>query len=346
MRNKKMMKALIIGGGGFIGSNITRFLLEKRDYTVHVIDNFSRSASEKVLLFEKYSASDRLKIFKADLTVIESFSQLDRDYDYVFVLAAMVGVDKVNAVPHEVIRVNSMLTLNTLEWLRASSCGRVVFSSTSETYAGTIEAFGYDVPTNEAVPLTVEDVRHPRFSYAITKMLGESGFINYARQGYFEAVVVRYHNVYGPNMGFRHVIPHLVERFQKKELPFLIYGHNQTRAFNYVDDAVLGTVLAVEKGTNQEIYHIGDSDEISIETLTRFVGELLNYEGDYEYAPTFPGSVSRRCPDITKAKIDINYSPSVEWQAGVTSTINWYLDYLKGTETSQESFYDQYGIKQ
>jgi nucleoside-diphosphate-sugar epimerase len=177
-------------------------------------------------------------------------------------------------------------------------------------------------------------------------MLGESGFINYARQGYFEAVVVRYHNVYGPNMGFRHVIPHLVERFQKNESPFLIYGHDQTRAFNYIDDAVLGTVLAVEKGKNQNIYHIGDSDEISIETLTRFVGELLDYAGDYEYAPTFPGSVSRRCPDITKAKNDLDYSPSVKWQEGVTSTINWYLEYLKGTETSQESFYDQYGIKQ
>ena len=276
-----MKKALIIGGGGFIGSSITQFLLEQRKYNVDVVDNFSRSSSGKSQLLEKHRDSDRLKIVNTDLTILENFDQLDRDYDYVFMLAAMVGVDKVNAIPHEVIRVNSMLLLNTLEWLRASSCGRVVFSSTSEAYAGTIEAFGYDVPTNESVPLTVEDVGHPRFTYAITKMLGESGFINYARQGYFDAVVVRYHNVYGPNMGFRHVIPHLVERFKKNETPFQIYGHDQTRAFNYIDDAVIGTVLAVEKGTNQDIYHIGDNDEISIETLVRFVGELLNYTGNY-----------------------------------------------------------------
>ena len=159
-----MTKALIIGGGGFIGSNITQFLLINRDYNVHVIDNFSRSASGKTPLLEKYRNSGRLKIFNADLTLLENFDQLDRNYDYVFMLAAMVGVDKVNAVPHEVIRVNSMLLLNSLEWLRASSCGRVVFSSTSETYAGTIEAFGYEVPTNEMVPLTVEDVSHPRFT--------------------------------------------------------------------------------------------------------------------------------------------------------------------------------------
>lgn len=341
-----MKKVLIIGGGGFIGSNITRFLLENRDYNVDVIDNFSRSSGGKNQLLEKYRDSNRLRILNADLTKSENFKQCDTDYDYVYMLAAMVGVDKVNAVPHEVINVNSMLVLNVLEWLRNSSCGRVVFSSTSETYAGTVEAFGYKVPTNESVPLTVEDVSHPRFTYAITKMLGESGFINYARQGYFDAVVVRYHNVYGPNMGFRHVIPHLVERFQKNESPFLIYGHNQTRAFNYIDDAVIGTVLAVERGKNKEIYHIGDSDEISIEMLTRFVGDLLDYHGDYQHAPTFPGSVSRRCPDISKAKEDLDYLPSVKWQEGVKSTIDWYLNYLKGSEISQESFYDQYGIKQ
>ena len=340
-----MKKALIIGGGGFIGSNIAKFLLENRDYNVDVIDNFSRSTSGKTPLLEKYRDSERLNILSADLTNLRNFDQLDSDYDYVFMLAAIVGVDKVNAVPHEVIRINSLLLLNSLEWLRASSCNRVVFSSTSETYA-TIEAFGYDVPTNESVPLSIEDVSHPRFTYAITKMLGESGFINYSRQGYFESVVVRYHNVYGPNMGFRHVIPHLVERFQKYEEPFLIYGHDQTRAFNYIDDAVLGTVLAVEEGRNKEIYHIGDSDEISIETLTRFVGKILGYQGSYEYAPTFPGSVSRRCPDITKAKNDLDYFPSINWKEGVTSTVRWYEDYLKGAENYQESFYDQYGIKQ
>jgi UDP-glucose 4-epimerase len=341
-----MKKVLIIGGGGFIGSNITRYLIENRDYKIDVVDNFSRSSDGKSPLLEDYGESGRLKIINEDLTTIKNFDSLDNDYDYVFMLAAIVGVDKVNAVPHEVIRVNSMLILNTLEWLKASNCGRVVFSSTSETYAGTIEAFGYKVPTSENVPLTIEDVSHPRFTYAITKILGESGFINYARQGYFDTIIVRYHNVYGPMMGFRHVIPHLIERFKKNESPFLIYGHDQTRSFNYIDDAVMGTVLAAEKGVNQEIYHIGDSDEISIETLTKFVGVLLNYEGKYEYAPTFPGSVSRRCPDIMKAKNDFNYVPKVHWKKGVTGTINWYLNYLDGTENSHESFYDQYGIKQ
>jgi nucleoside-diphosphate-sugar epimerase len=338
-------KALIIGGGGFIGSNIAKYLMLNRDYTIDIVDNFSRSSSHEIPLLKEFNGSDRIKIHNVDLTIPESFDILDDNYDYVYMLAAMVGVDKVNAVPHDVIRVNSLLVINALEWLKRVSCKRVVFSSTSETYAGTIEAFGYNVPTNEDVPLTIEDIGHSRFTYAITKMLGESGFINYAKQGFFDAVVVRYHNVYGPMMGFRHVIPHLVERFQNKEEPFLIYGHDQTRSFNYIGDAVEGTVLSVEKGRNLEVYHIGDDDEISIETLTKFVGKKLNFSGKYEYAPTFPGSVSRRCPDISKAKKDLSYEPKIDWRNGIDKTVDWYLDYLESAESSSESFYDQYGIK-
>ena len=343
--NSKDKKALILGGGGFIGVNIARTLLQKGNYEVTLVDNFSRG-NDRLAELSPYLTPSNCKVINADLTQSKGFEALGKGYDYVYMLAAMVGVDKVNAVPHEVIKVNSLLVVNCLEWLRTADCSRVVFSSTSETYAGTVEAFGVDVPTAEAVPLTIENIGHPRFTYAVTKMLGESGFINYASQGFFDATVVRYHNVYGPMMGFRHVIPHLAERFRKGETPFLIYGHDQTRAFNYIEDAVAGTILAVEKGQSGEIYHIGDSEEISIETLTRFVGDMFDYTGPYEFAETFPGSVSRRCPDISKATREIGYLPTITWRNGVRATIKWYQDYLDGDSNRAESFYDQYGITQ
>ena len=83
-------------------------------------------------------------------------------------------------------------------------------------------------------------------------------------------------------MGFGHAIPHIVERFVKNnENPFKIYGHDQTRAFCYIDDAVQGTIQAMEsKKTNGEIYHIGNPQEISMETLTTYIGNLLNYRGN------------------------------------------------------------------
>jgi nucleoside-diphosphate-sugar epimerase len=244
-------------------------------------------------------------------------------------LASVVGVDNANSIPHEIIRINTALIYNTLEWVRHSQVGKVLFTSTSECYAGTIEAFGYTTPTPEEVPLCIQEIGHPRFTYAVTKMLGESGFLNYARILGFETTIVRYHNVYGPRMGFKHVIPHLAVRFRKGETPFKVYGHDQTRAFCYITDAVEGTVLAMEQpGTNMQTYHIGTQDEISIGDLIHHTGELMDFKGEYENAPTYPGSVSRRCPDITKARTQLGYEPKVMWKEGLKLTMDWYNQYL------------------
>ena len=97
--------------------------------------------------------------------------------------------------------------------MKSGNIKNVVFTSTSETYAGTIDEFGYTIPTPENIPLTIVDIAHPRYTYAVTKMLGESGFLNYAKAYGFNCTIVRYHNVIGPRMGFKHVIPHLAERF-------------------------------------------------------------------------------------------------------------------------------------
>ena len=158
--------------------------------------------------------------------------------------------------------------------------------------------------------------------------------LNYAKAGYFEAVIVRYHNVYGPNMGFRHVIPQLVERFNAKERPFKIYGHNQTRSFNFIEDAVIGTLLAIEKGKNQNIYHIGDSEEISTEELTKHIGAILKYNGDYEYAPTFPGSVLEDVQIYLKQKKILVIIQKLIGRL-VKNTVNWYTNYLSSNKPKE-----------
>lgn len=335
-----MKKVLLLGGAGFIGYNITKYLAEKGGYDLTIADNFFRLGGKIDGPLQELVDAHGIKIVSGDFTEPAAFDLLEKDYDYVYMLASVVGVDYVNKIPHEIIRINTALIYNTLEWLRHADCKKVLFTSTSECYAGAIEAFDYTIPTPEEVPLTIQDIGHPRFTYAVTKMLGESGFINYSRQLGFDCSIVRYHNVYGPRMGFKHVIPHLAQRFRNGEDPFKIYGHDQTRAFNYITDAVEGTVLAMEKGGNGEIYHIGTQEEITIEELIRFTGELMGYEGAYEYAPTYPGSVARRCPDISKAQRELGYEPKVHWKDGLTKTIAWYVDYLDNDPELHESFYD------
>lgn len=335
-----MKKVLLIGGAGFIGYNITKYLAENRDYDITIADNFFRGGGKIDDLLQELVDTHSIKVVAGDFTDPEAFKQLEKGYTYVYMLASVVGVDYVNSIPHEIIRINTALIYNTLEWLRSAECGKVLFTSTSECYAGAVEAFDYQIPTPETVPLTIKDITHPRFTYAVTKMLGESGFIQYSSKLGFECSIIRYHNVFGPRMGFKHVIPHLAQRFTNNENPFKIYGHDQTRAFNYIDDAVEGTVLAMEKGRNGEIYHIGTQEEITIEELIRYTGELMGFEGEYEYAPTYPGSVPRRCPDISKARKELGYEPKVGWKEGLKKTIDWYVDYLKNNEELHESFYD------
>lgn len=325
-------KVLILGGAGFIGFNLAKYLAENRDYELTIADNFMKKNRDED--FDALVSKHKINLIEDDFSYPEAYEKLDSEYDQLYMMAALVGVDNANSKPHEVIRINTSLALYTLEWIRRSKVGKVVFASTSENYAGTVDAFGYAIPTPEEVPLTIQNIAHPRFTYAVTKILGESGFLNYAKMLGFETTIIRYHNVFGPRMGFNHVIPHLVIRFRDQQNPYLIYGHDQTRDFCYITDAVEGTVLAMETpGTNGEIYHLGTGVEITIEALTRATGELMNFKGEYTNAPTYPGSVSRRSPDITKSKKDLNFIAKVDWKDGLKETVDWYNAYFDAGKT-------------
>jgi nucleoside-diphosphate-sugar epimerase len=318
---------LILGGAGFIGYHIARYLVENRDYTLTIVDDFSNGPGDRDFqnLRDKYN----IQVITADLSKPESFAVLNARYDDIYVLASVVGVNRCIEQPEEVIRINTSIILNTIEWLRTAKPSRVLFASSSENYAATTDTFNYPVPTAESVPLCIADTRHPRFTYAVTKILGEAAFFAYGKKLDIHTVIVRYQNIYGPRMGFKHAIPHIIERIYKGENPVRIYGGEQTRAFCYCADGAEGAVKALEsEKSNQQVYHIGNNDEITIDTLTRSIGSIMGYSGTYENAPTYPGSVSRRCPDISKAKTELAYNPKTALEAGLGKTIAWYKTFF------------------
>jgi nucleoside-diphosphate-sugar epimerase len=324
--NKKK-SVLILGGAGFIGYHVTRYLAENRQYALTVADDFSAGCMDKEL--ETLCAEHGIRIIAADFSRREAFDLLDAHYDDVYVLASVVGVNRCIEEPDEVIRINAHIILHTAEWLRTARPSRVLFASSSENYAATTDMFDYPVPTAETVPLCIADTRHPRFTYAITKIFGEAAFFAYGQQLNIHTTVVRYQNIYGPRMGFKHAIPHIIERIYKGENPVKIYGAEQTRAFAYCTDAAEGTVRAMESdASDQQVYHIGNPHEITMDTLTRQIGVLMGYSGAYEEAGTYPGSVSRRCPDITKAGKELGYQPKVSLDDGLRETIAWYRSFF------------------
>jgi nucleoside-diphosphate-sugar epimerase len=318
---------LILGGAGFIGYHIAQYLMENRDYTLTIVDDFSNGPADRDFqnLCDRYD----IPVITTDLSKPDGFAVLNTHYDDIYVLASVVGVNRCIEQPEEVIRINTSIILNTIEWLCAAKPSRVLFASSSENYAATTDTFNYPVPTAESVPLCIADTRHPRFTYAVTKILGEAAFFAYGQKLGIHTTVVRYQNIYGPRMGFKHAIPHIIERIYKGENPVKVYGGEQTRAFCYCTDGAEGTVKALEsEESNQQVYHIGNGDEITIDTLTRTIGEIMGYSGRYEAAPTYPGSVSRRCPDITKAKSEFNYTPKVSLIEGIKETVTWYRNFF------------------
>ncbi len=321
----KKRKVLLLGGGGFIGFAIVRLLAARGNYDITIADNFIRNQDdEETMLF---ISGNQIRLVREDFTDSIQFEKLDEAYDDFYMLASMIGVNNTLEMPHEIIRVNTALIFNSLEWLKRAKVKNVLFASTSECYAGTTDRFGYAIPTPEEVPLCIDPIGHPRFTYAVTKMLGESGFLTYGKVFGFNCKIIRYSNIFGPRMGFKHVIPHLVERFLANESPFQIYGGEQTRSFCYIDDGALGTILAMEnENSPNDIFHLGAKEEITIEELVRETGKYFSYQGEYVFAPTYPGSVARRCPDISKAERLLGFNPKVDWRIGLKRTIEWYVD--------------------
>ena len=323
-----MKEVLVLGGGGFIGRNIVQFLIDRGDCNVTAAD--IREGSNWHGISSDIKISPRFTSVVDDFTKICAFDNLGQNFDEIYMLAAVVGVNRTLKFPQDVIRINTQLTMNTLDWISRNPIKRLLFSSSSENYAGTSDLFDTEIPTAEDVPLCIGDVKHPRWTYAMTKMHGESAFIHSAQAYNYECIIVRYQNIIGPEMGFSHAIPHIVERFVKaEESPFKIYGHDQTRAFCYIDDAVKGTVGAMESNKAAgEIYHIGKPDEISMKVLTTYIGELMNYSGEYEEAMTYPGSVARRCPNIDKYKKILGENKFTTLDEGITITSKWYDNFI------------------
>ena len=315
------MKALILGGAGFIGVHLARRLCAAGD-EVTIVDDFSRGRDDPEL------AALRARVLHADLTVRASYESLPQGWDHVYMLAAVVGVRNVEKDPARVIRINTLALMNLADWLRPQM--RLFFASTSEIYAGGVGRELVPVPTPETIPVLIEDVAAPRSAYAISKLLGEAAVIHTARAKGVPYVIGRFHNVYGSRMGADHVIPELLLRAMRREDPFRVYGMDQSRAFCHVDDATEAMYrLMTTDAAMGEIVNIGNDSSTNIGDLGKLVLRVTDFHAALESKPAPPGSVARRCPDLTKLRALTGYEPTVSLEEGVRRTFEWYRTHWK-----------------
>lgn len=303
---------LVTGAAGLIGFELTRQLLQQQHKVIAIDNYFKGGESDLLQLKEKYPG--RLEIVEGDLTEASLLQNLNYAIDAIFHMAAIVGVRYVSENPYKTVRDNCLSTFNVIDFALRTKPRAFVFASSSENYASGVERGIVTIPTPEEVPLIISDILLPRWSYAASKIAGESAVWHASRMGSFKPVIIRFHNVYGPRMKSTHVIPELIDRVKKRLNPFPVYGHNQTRSFLFIEDA--GRAVLMAANGQEGIYNVGSSKEVAISDLLKLIFDLVDFHPQVEEHPAPPGSVCRRLPDVAKIK-KLGFFETVSLEQGI-----------------------------
>tara|TARA_Y100000590_G_scaffold469071_1_gene654731 strand:+ start:4853 stop:5833 length:981 start_codon:yes stop_codon:yes gene_type:complete len=324
-----LKKVLITGGAGFIGFHLAKKLI-KENYEVDIVDNFSRGVNDSDLI----NLSKNVRLIDKDL-IFDNINNFDKNYSFIYHLAAVVGVNHVLKSPYDVLDKNISLLQSAIKIGKAQKkIVRFIFASTSEVYAGTLKNYDLEFPTPETTPLTVSDLSENRTSYMLSKIYGEAMCLHSG----LPITIIRPHNFYGPRMGLSHVVPELMKKVVEcKSTQLDVYSVNHKRTFCYITDAVNAIqMLAQSKSSIGKIYNIGsDDEEITMGELSKKIIEILGKKLAINPLPSTQGSPERRCPSIEKLRQDTEFKKQFSLDDGLKETFKWYeTNIFSGREES------------
>jgi UDP-glucuronate decarboxylase len=309
---------VVTGGAGFLGSWICDVLV-KQGARVVCIDNLSSGLESNIfhLLNE-----ENFKFIRHDIS--EPINLDEKKIDLIMHLASRASPLEFDKYPIEIIRANTLGTMNMLELARKYNA-RLLFTSTSEVYGD-----AKVIPTPETYNGNVNPVG-VRGCYDESKRCGEALCMAYLRQYSLDVRIARIFNTYGPRMRADGVYGRVVPRFITQALnnePITIFGDGkQTRSFCYVTDQIEGLLrLAWFDECKGEVVNIGNPNEITILKLAEIVKKITNSNSEIRLYPPMPDDPRRRCPDISKAKRLLNWTPKVELEEGLRRTVEWFRE--------------------
>jgi nucleoside-diphosphate-sugar epimerase len=317
-----MATHLVTGGSGFIGAALVKELLSA-GHSVRVLDDNSRGHVRRLS-----GVLEDLEFIEGDVRNQAHVLEATKGCQVVWHLAYINGTRHFYERPDAVLEVGVKGTLNTIDAVFEIGVERYIFASMSETYNTPTH-----IPTNETERLMIPDITNPRFSYGGGKITGELLTLHYGGRRGLETVIVRPHNIYGPDMGFAHVIPEVIERIidvtnglQNTEIDLPIQGDgSETRAFCYVDDGAAGFRIAGLNGASGNVYHLGQTHEVSIADLILEIGKVLGVTLNLVPGPLRAGGTHRRCPDVTNLA-QLGYEARTSLHDGLEQTVRWYAD--------------------
>jgi len=305
---------LVTGGGGFIGSYLCDALV-KAGANVTCMDDFSTGLTENVdHLFEMRN----FVMAKGDVSNFES----GKSYEFILHFASRASPEEYQRNPVRTLLANSHGSHKMLEIARKHD-SRILFASSSEVYGD-----AKTIPTPESYWGNVNPVG-VRSCYDEGKRYGEALFMAYHREYKLDTRIVRIHNTYGPRLRADGAYARALSRFVLQTLrgeDITIYGDgSQTRSFCYITDTAPGVLLALaEKKLSGEVFNIGSSQEISILDLAERIRKMTGSKSNVVHYPLPADDPTRRCPDITKARLVLNWTPQVSLEEGLDRTLRWF----------------------
>ena len=314
-KKKKNLKKyiLITGGSGFIGSAITKYLVQRKNKVI-VFDNNSRGKLARL-----QEVKNKIKFIKGDIRNRKKLLSIRDQVDTVIHLAYVNGTKFFYKKPFEILDIAVNGLINILDFCKKKKVKNFYLASSSEVYQNP-----FKIPTNEEEMLKIPSIYNPRYSYGGGKIISELYGLHFAKKFLKKFIIFRPHNVYGKDMGNEHVIPEFINRFKKlrNKEKFLIYGTGkEVRSFIYIDDFIHGFDRIFKRGKNQEIYNIGTNEKITISKLAKLIAKVLRKNIKFKKTKVLKGSPSIRCPDIKKIK-KLGFKHNISLKNGIKKILN------------------------
>ena len=322
------MKILVTGGAGFIGSNLTEYLLEQ-GHEVRVLDNFATGHIENLVpLFDRFGSRFELQV--GDIRNLDDCRKAVDGMDYVLHEAALGSVPRSVADPITTNEVNIGGFLNMLVAARDAQVKRFVFAASSSTYGDSAQ-----------LPKVEEVIGKPLSPYAITKYVDELYADVFARTYGIEYIGLRYFNVFGrrqdPNGAYAAVIPLFVKKLMRHEAPNINGDGEYSRDFTYIDNVIQMNMRALATTNSEAVNQIyntayGERTTLNqlVDYLREFLGELDEKIRDIEptHGPNRVGDIPHSLASIDKARRLLGYDPQFSMREGLREAVKWYWENL------------------
>ena len=303
-----LMKILVTGGSGFIGSHIVEHYQEIAD-EIRVLDNLRTGRRENL-------DGLRCAFFQGSITERECVRQAVHGVDMVFHMAALVSVPESMARPGECVDINVQGLLNVLGEAAAAGVRKLVFASSAAIYGD-----------NPVVPKVESMPPDPRSPYAMTKLDGEFYLGLFQRQGLLETTAIRFFNVFGPrqdpNSAYAAAVPVFMEQAMRGEDLTVFGDGEQTRDFIYVKDIVGALVFAAETPGVTGVFNAGYGGQM---TINQLAGQLVAQAGTAAqilHGPERPGDVKHSRASVDKLLAE-GWKPRHTLEEGLSATFQYF----------------------